>query len=139
MNDPDGTEAIDEAIALAIREHNPRLDSVLFNGGTIVALAATISATALPWTGSTAWAPRLLSGAAALLIGIERALNFGERWRYHLRMRSSYRGLRTRLALARALTGERRREAVDRIVDDLQNLQRVEGDLPRGVAPENQA
>lgn len=86
-----------DSVQLSIKDHDPRLDSVLYNGGTVLALAASIGATAVVWTDQMGWIPRVLAALAAFLIGIERALGFGQRWGYHRRMRASYEGLRLRL------------------------------------------
>ncbi|MER7457488.1 hypothetical protein [Micromonospora sp. NPDC126480] len=128
----DDLAPLEESIRSCIQQHDPRLDSVLFNGGTVLALAATISATAVTWSGSLSWLPRALTGFAAFLIGLERALNFGERWRYHRRRRDAYQSLLDRLNLARAVKGPKREELLDRLVDDLDRLRTSEGDIPLG-------
>jgi hypothetical protein len=128
----DGVNEIEASIKSSIREHDPRMDSILFNGGTIVALAASIAVTAHDWSGDLEWLPRVLAGLAAFLIGVERALNFGGRWRFHLRMRDAYRSLLARLAVARTLPEPQRAAAVERVLNDLEAIRRGEGGLPIG-------
>jgi hypothetical protein len=123
----DSTAALEETLRVAIKEHDPRLDSFLFNGGTILALAATISATAVPWSGDLSWVPRALAGLAAFLIGVERALSFGSRWRYHLRMRRIYRATLARLLAIRALAASPERDLkLEKLIDEVDALSRTE-------------
>lgn len=128
----DQIAALEASIRRSVAEHDPRLDSVLFNGGTLLALAATIAATAAPWTGQHAWIARALTGLAAFLIGAERALNFGERWRYHRRMRGAYQTILERLSVARALDAPEQRTAVQGVITDLEQLRTMSGDIPVG-------
>ena len=128
-------KAIDKSLRKAIAEHNPRLDSALFNGGTVLALGATILASAASWPTELSWVPRALTGLAAFLIGVERALNFGERWRYHHRLRDSYRSLHDRLTLASDLPSPHSDELITKILGDLERLRGTEGDIPRGGIP----
>ncbi|MEU5263988.1 hypothetical protein [Amycolatopsis sp. NPDC021455] len=135
MNRSGSHQAIDASLRKSIAEHDPRLDSALFNGGTVLALGATILATAASWPADLSWLPRALTGLAAFLIGVERALNFGERWRYHRRLRDSYRSLHDRFTLASELPSPQSDELLTKIIDDLERLRRTEGDIPRGGWP----
>jgi hypothetical protein len=132
---PGDLTSLKETIEVLLREHRPQGDSFFFNGGTVLALAATIGATSLSWTGNLVWLPRALSALAAFLIGLERALSFGERWRYHLRYQASYRSLKMRVALAEALTGPPRDAMLSKVVDDLEALLKSEGNVPMGEIP----
>ncbi|RDI63475.1 hypothetical protein [Nocardia pseudobrasiliensis] len=121
-----------DAIKAAIQEfkgaHNAKLDSFLFNGGTLIALAASIAAAA-PWPGDISWAPRVLAGITAFVIGAERTLNFGERWRFHLRMSGAAEALRVRLDHVVLLEEAEAAKEVSVIVRELGELYRS-NDVP---------
>lgn len=126
---------IEDSIKKAISEHDPRLDSFLFNGGTVVALAATIVATSVTWPNDLSWLSRVLTGLAAFMIGVERALNFGERWRYHRRLRDGYLSIYNRYSLAVLLPRAQREAALTKVIEDLDLLRGSEGDIPKGTLP----
>ena len=69
-----------------------RTDSRMYNGGTFVVLLFTSAAAFLDpaWLGNVPWIPRALAAFAAVLVGLERALSFGGRWRFHLDLRAGY-------------------------------------------------
>ncbi|WP_410617095.1 hypothetical protein [Amycolatopsis sp. lyj-109] len=125
-------EKLEASINKSISEHNPRLDSFLFNGGTLLALAVTIAAT-VPWPDNVSWLPRVLAGLGAFLIGAERALNFGERWRYHRRLRDAYQSILDRFTLAVEASGVQRDELLAKITADLDQIRRSQGDIPNGT------
>lgn len=74
-----------------VKAHSPTGDSIYHNGGTVVALAATATATLLPMSLSI-WA-KVASAIATFVIALSRALDFGGRWRWHIQMRNAYRAL----------------------------------------------
>ncbi|WP_069165763.1 hypothetical protein [Nocardia altamirensis] len=129
--------AIRDAIHDYKAGHNPKLDSFFYNGGTVVALAASIVATTLPWSGDLQWIPRALTAVAAIIIGSERALGFGERWRFHLGRYGAARSLEIRLARAGVLEPADEAKEISAIVHELGELlrnDRVPGgqlDIPR--------
>ncbi|MFG1642662.1 hypothetical protein ACGFMK_20420 [Amycolatopsis sp. NPDC049252] len=130
---PDANYGVIEAsITRSISQHNPKLDSFLFNGGTLLALAATIVAATVTWPNDISWLSRVLTGLAAFLIGAERALNFGERWRYHLRLRDGYQSIHDRFALAVQASDAQRDELLVKIIADLEQLRRSDGGIPKG-------
>ena len=93
MTVSNGWTEIKKRLQAAADDHPIGLDSVLYNGGTAAVLIATAIATFLPPDVDPDWVPRALSGFAAFWVGLERALGFGARWRYHREMRASYHGL----------------------------------------------
>ncbi len=123
-------EKVVQSIKKSVDEHDPKLDSALYNGGTVLALAASIGATSFVWTDDYGWVPRLLAGVAAFLIGIERALGFGQRWRYHRTMRATYETILLRLE---ALPDDApdRADRLAKILDDLDAVRRAD-EIPTG-------
>lgn len=114
--------------------HSPRWDSFLYNGGTVVVLAATMAVTVVSDFGSVPWLPRALSGCAAFLVGLERALNFGGRWRFHREMRHYYKGLIDRIdfyiSFQDRLSPEQRSVFCDEIWRELRDIRRREEQIP---------
>jgi hypothetical protein len=120
----------------SIKEHDPKLDSILYNGGTVLALAATLLATAAVWPTEYDWIPRALSGLAAFLIAMERGLNFGARWMFHRRLRAGYRSLLLRFDVAAKMPpGNDRTTKIDQLLNDLEAFRRLEPDFPIGSGP----
>jgi hypothetical protein len=134
-----GWNALRELMVTRCSRHSPRLDSFLYNGGTAAVLLATALATFLPTTVDPDWLPRALSGFAAFWIGLERALNFGGRWRYHRGMQVGYENVIGKIDLYTAsrdeLTPEEARAQRDEIVNEIDVLQHREADIPSGEAP----
>ena len=138
MNAPDGWQVLREQLQKRCDRHQPRTDSIYYNGGTIAVLLATTVATLLPTGFHPGWVPRVLTGLATFLVALERALNFGARWRYHREMQASYENLlglidfyvATKETLPDA-EGKRLRVT---ILAQLVALQRLEANIP-GVAP----
>ncbi|MFD6156165.1 hypothetical protein ACFWF7_24520 [Nocardia sp. NPDC060256] len=127
-----------DAIRAAVQEykaqHSPKLDSFLYNGGTVVALAVSIAATSLPWSGETQWIPRVLTAVAAIIIGAERALSFGERWRFHRTRYGAAQSLELRLARIPALEPAEAAGEITAIVRELGELLRNDS-VPVGQQP----
>ena len=88
----DQWSAIRQRALESARKHGPRLDGNLYNGGTILVLLCTSAAAFLypADLGSWSFVPAALSGLAAFLVAMERALNFGARWRYQLAQQAGY-------------------------------------------------
>lgn len=132
---PGEEEVLKATLERSIKGHDPRVDSILFNGGTAVALGATGIAAALPWSGTYSWIPRALSALAAFVIGIERSLHFGHRWQYHLLLRRRYESLLDRVDLLPTASGSKREMALSQILADLEALRHSEGNVPFGEPP----
>lgn len=115
---PDQAEQLYKELARLVQSHSARADSFYYNGFTAMSLLATgaaaVVATSHPLVASA------LSAAAAFLIAISRALNFGGRWRWHLQRQADYSKLIYLLNEAALLDDERaQREAVRKVYDRL--------------------
>src|SRR5689334_7189341 len=81
----------------AARKEHESGDAWYYNGGTFLVLLFTSAASLMPSIAEDY--PRLivtgqiLAAAAAILVGTERSLSFGARWRYHREMKSAYDSL----------------------------------------------
>jgi hypothetical protein len=115
-------------LAENVKQHSPRGDSFYHNGGTVLALAATATATLLPMSLSI-WA-RVASAIATFVIALSRALDFGGRWRWHLQMSNSYKALIDRVDELNVLPEADRPAAVKKIFDDLVDLRSKENSIP---------
>jgi hypothetical protein len=133
---PGDDSEIRKSLERSIAEHNPRLDSFLYNGGTALAIICTTAATSFVWTGETGWIPRVLTGIATVVIALERALGFGARWQSHRRMRAQYEGLLQDLDLLPDDGPERAAEL--RAIRDAYKAARHEDVIPAGAGPEGQ-
>lgn len=91
----DAITSLGEELTRCVKEHSPFGDSLFHNGGTVIALAATGTATLLPSSMST-WA-RIAAAVATFVIALSRALDFGGRWRWHIQMRNAYMALLDRV------------------------------------------
>jgi hypothetical protein len=119
--------ALDTWIDQQIKAHkNARdLDSVLYNGGTVLTLLATTTVALLPDEstipvgGVQISVPKLLTVLATFLVAIERALAFGARWRFHLRMWSGYSTVKAMIAFQRILPSAGDLEDIRRRLSDL--------------------
>lgn len=115
----------------SIKEHSHGVDSALYNGGTAAVILATALATFLPdLEGLWSWLPRTLTAFAAFWIALERALNFGARWRFHVEMKSGYRAILASLDILELVPEEDRAEYVESLRHDLLVLHRREAALP---------
>lgn len=117
----------------AVRQHSPRTDSFLHNGGTAVALAATGAATVLP-VEYTTWA-RIAAALATFVIALARALDFGARWRWHLGMQNAYQSLLDRLDVLPSLPSGERQRSLQVICDGLEVLRSRENGIPGSGLP----
>lgn len=111
-----------------VKAHSPTGDSIYHNGGTVVALAATATATLLPMSLSI-WA-KVASAIATFVIALSRALDFGGRWRWHIQMRNAYRALIDRVDELDVLPAAGRPAAAKKIFDDLVDLRAKENSIP---------
>jgi hypothetical protein len=86
-------EALRARLQQACKEHAPRLDFWLYNGGTILALILSAAASLLAGkTFGDQLGPvaAVCSATAGVIIAAERALSFGARWRFHKEMENGY-------------------------------------------------
>jgi hypothetical protein len=131
-----GLDAITARVNQDVRRHSPRGDSLLYNGGTVLVLLFTSVATFLgaQSLGVYDFVVPLLSGTAAFLVGLERALDFGARWRYHANMRAGYEAVLDQIefltAVEPALSAEERLAYCHDIRDALRVLRRQEAGVP---------
>jgi hypothetical protein len=117
-----------ESIKSAMRPHGGKRDSLLHNGSTMAAMAATTAATIIP-EGFSLWG-RIAAGAATFLIAVARALDFGARWRWHLNMRSRYAVLLDRVDQVALLPVDQRADALSRVYEDLFKVRALERGIP---------
>ena len=115
-----------------VKAHSPRADSLYHNGGTVIALAATGTATILP-TSLSLYA-KIAAAVATFVIALSRSLDFGGRWRWHLEMRNAYTALLDRVAQLDVLPEPERAEAAKRVFDDVAALRARENTIP-GASP----
>lgn len=125
-------------------ERNTNLDGNLYNYGTILTIVFASTATLLPVDllscGWFMWGSKLLTGITALWIGIERVLNFGGRWQFHIEMSHGYQSVLDTLDLLPSIDDEEeRREAVASIRSDLRWLRKRAGQIPGGKKERTEA
>jgi hypothetical protein len=128
-------EPLHRTLSQAVRSHQrgARTDSIWHNGGTMLALAATTTATVLP-TAYSGWA-RAAAGLATFLIALARALDFGTRWRWHLNMRSRYQVLLDKTEQVLVLPADEQGAVVRQIYDELAKVRTQERAIPGTGTP----
>ena len=122
-----------EDIDKCISAHSTKGDSFFYNGGTVLALAATGTATLLP-SSLSLWA-KVASAIATFVIALSRGLDFGGRWRWHLQMRNAYTALIDRINELDVLPDADRPAAAQKIYEDLVGLRAKENTIPGAGAP----
>lgn len=115
-------------LAQNVKKHSSWSDSFYLNGGTVLALAATGTATLLP-THLSFWA-RVASAVATFVIALSRALDFGGRWRFHVQMANAYQGMLDRVHRLDVLPQADRDASAAKIFDDLAALRSKENARP---------
>ena len=138
--EPDLNAAMDKlesTLRQAYESHSPGLDGFLFNGGTIMALLAAGTATALPES-MALWA-RIASGTAAFLIAVTRALDYGGRWRWHVQMRNEYASLMDRLTMVRTVPSADPVQEMRHLYEALATLRTRESSIPGSGAGQQEA
>ncbi len=115
-------------LAEDVKAHSPGADSIYHNGGTVIALAATGTATLLPMSLSF-WA-RVASAIATFVIALSRGLDFGGRWRWHIQMRNAYRAMIDRVNGLDVLPNTDRPAAAKKIFEDVAALREKENSIP---------
>jgi hypothetical protein len=123
-----------QTLEAAMADHERHYDGWLYNGGTVVALVATTTATVLPSVSGIAknniWIIAVCSGVATLLVSLERALRFGERWAYHSGMKARYRFLLDSLVVLFTLTQGEQTRAFRNLMVELRAVRLLESALP---------
>ena len=120
-------------LSKSAKAHSPFADSFYHNGGTVLALAATTTATLLPES-LTLWA-RIAAAVATFIIAVSRALDFGGRWRWHTQMRNAYTALLDKVSQLDVLADADRPAAAKQIFDELIALRGRENTIPGASAP----
>lgn len=117
-----------------------RIDSLLYNGGTVLILIFTATAAFLDpaWLGTTwAWLPRALAALAALLVGLERALSFGARWRFHRDLYSAYSYVLDKIDTMECGPDQEKDAHFKEILDALKVARSRESGIPTGEGTPN--
>jgi hypothetical protein len=97
------TEGLRKIVRRGLDENKVQanLNSVYYNGGVIVTLFCTGAATILSGLGAAnnlpVWLVPILSGVATFIVGIDRALQLGQRWVHHRTLFAKYNSLYVRL------------------------------------------
>lgn len=116
-----------------VQNHSPSADSFFYNGGTVIALLATGSATVLASTRPLLAA--ICSGSAAFVIAVSRALNFGGRWRWHLQRQNAYHRLTYRLNEVTLLAPDHQMAELRRIYEELIREKALDDQIPGSGEP----
>jgi hypothetical protein len=77
----------------------------------------------------TVWAS-VCSGIATVVIALGRTLNFGERWRFHRRLRYGFQSLDDRISRYLSLSGDENPAELKEIYSKLDELRAAEADIP---------
>jgi hypothetical protein len=127
-------EQLKERLECARKQHRT-LDSLWYNGGTVVILlctgAASFMPTVLPCKVSLA---QTLAAIGAFLVALERALSFGARWRFHKEMDGAYNALLDMLTFYQAtdqsLSPAERHKYLQDFTRELYVVRRREAGIP---------
>lgn len=130
-----GLSDMKQHVEECMKEHKPGFDSALYNGGTLAVILFTAAATFLFGLDAWSWIPRVLTGIAAFWIAMERALNFGARWRFHLEMKKGYEMILVMINSMELLPEGERRTELEKIRRDFFGLLRRESAIPGGPGP----
>jgi hypothetical protein len=135
---PDALEELKERLQDARKPHARKTDSLLYNGLTVLILLFTGTASFLPtlqpeniYLRVTAQA---LAALAAFAVAMERSLNFGARWRFHLEMDNAYCALIDMLEFYRVtaemLPDAERQKYLQDFMKELYAVRRREAGIP---------
>ena len=106
-------------------------DGLVYNSTTILAVSLSSLAALLPIQELYV---KILAGISALLITVDKALNWGERWIYHRQMRHDYLIVLNKIDfyenLPSIFTDEERKVYFLEIYSDLYNIRRKEASMP---------
>lgn len=117
----------------AKKEHQIKctLDSLFYNGGTAVVLLATTLATV--WTSARwPWLPKALTAFATFWVALDRGLNFGRRWRFHLEMKNGYRMIEDMIDYYEYVPENKKEAYLESIWQELKVIRSKEPGMPIG-------
>jgi hypothetical protein len=132
-NDEQKLGTLKARLAASMKEHSTKcsLDSFFYNGGTVAVILATTVATVLPQgLGDWVWIPKVLTAFATFWVAIERVLNFGARWRFHLGMKNEYEVIIDMIDCYEFVPENKKEDQLQSIWQELKILRRKEGGLP---------
>jgi hypothetical protein len=121
-------------ISESVKEHNKYggWDGLIYNSTTVLAIVMTSLAALLPNLG--VFYLKIISGIAAMLIAIDRALNWGARWIYHRQMRHEYLVILAKISfyenMPENFTDEEKKAHFMEIYTELYNTRRKEVSMP---------
>lgn len=123
------------------RKHHARIrafDAWLFNGGTVLVLALTSTTAFLEpgASGTPLWLPRALAAVAAVVVGLERSLAFGQRWRFHIEQETGYQTVLDMISFLKLVPEQEKPAQLKSIWDAMKLLRGKESAIP-GVASES--
>jgi len=107
-------------------------DGVLYNGGTVVVLLCTISATFIPvaQNGWQYWLPKALLGFVTFWVALDRAKSYGQRWRFHIERENQYGVLLDLIGVFPSWPDDTKTAKFAEIVAMAQNLRSGESAVP---------
>lgn len=120
-------------VSKSVDEHNSYggWDGTLYNASTILSITLAALASLLPIDSKYL---KILSGMAAIIIAIDRSLNWGARWLYHRHMRHGYLNILAKITffenLPSVFTDEERKIYFREIFTDLYTLRQKETEMP---------
>jgi hypothetical protein len=123
-----------EEINVSVSEHNKfsGWDSTIYNATTILAIILTSAAALFPT--ADPYYLKIMSGIAAILIAIDRALNWGGRWIYNRQMRHEYLIILAKISfyenMPKNFTEEEIKMYYMEIYTELYNTRRKEVSMP---------
>jgi hypothetical protein len=96
----DNFESLKKYVDDGVKEHDhyQSQNAYLYNYLIVIAIICTSSAAILPLNPDDTWITKLLAGVGAIIISLDRALNFGSRWVYHRQMRHGYLSIAAKIS-----------------------------------------
>lgn len=116
------------------------VDGLLHNGSTVLVVLFTSCAALLPsWGEPYVGYAQVISIAAAVIVGVDRILRFGQRWAFHREMEYGYRSVLDSFRFAEILSDGKREAQVDAAMQRLMMYRAKEGGIPGGPTSEEGA
>lgn len=135
--DQESMDQLKANIAEEVAEHKnaQKGDGLRFNYGIAFVLFATAMSTLIPTEPTwLLWIAKVLTGFAVFWVALERALNFGARWRFHIEMKSAYQNVLDELNFLPFLDEKQRDETRQDIRAELRLLRKRTSQIPGGRA-----
>ena len=137
---PEDFAKLEQDLQAAQKRHRTG-DSWYYNGGTVLILLFTGTASLLPTIKPNdhpvALAAQILAALAAFLVAMERSLDFGARWRFHIEMDNAYSALigriKTYQVAAQALPDPQRTQFWLDFMDQRDAVSKREAGMPVGT------